>query len=74
MEFWSPSDDDPRSTSLDYPGNRIGVHHAGDGSNLRPELSGLLARLFAWRLHRLQLYLYCPMQCDGLGTGRDMLR
>jgi hypothetical protein len=51
------------------------LHHAGNGSDLRPELSGLHRDIFNWwRLHRLQLYLDCPVQCDGFGPTRTMLR
>jgi hypothetical protein len=48
---------------------------ARDGSNLRPELSGLHAGLFAFgRLYQLQIHLDGPVQCHGLGPGRAMLR
>ena len=76
IEFWILTDDNPRSTSLDYPRNRIGVlHYAGNGADLRPELSSLHTGLRVWRwLYRLQLYLDCSVQCDGLGPGCAMLR
>lgn len=61
---------------MDYRFDGNGLHRgAGNGSDLRPELSGLPAGLFAFgQLHQLQIHLDLPVQRHGLRPRGAMLR
>ena len=74
-EFWSPSNDSPRSTDLDYPRDRNDLRHAPAMAQTYDPNYPVCLQVYAHdRLHRLQLYLDCPVQCDGFGPRSTMFR